>query len=309
MEFQLPWGTSAWLPEECEKLRTAETALRSLFSEFGGKEIATPTLVHAQTIEKGFGKPEKLFRVTDTDGSELVLRPELTSSAARLFATALTNEERPVKLYYLGQVFRQERRHRGNFREFRQAGYEIYGGDSNSMDRHIIESAASALSALGVDKGVIDIGHVGIVNALLDDAGITGVKRDNIRECLAKKDATGIREMKDASLFEKLLELGNDYSDFDKARTLSKNKTFQSALSELEAISSDLSSGGHTITFEFSSVSRIGYYTGMVFEGFVKGHGRTVIAGGRYDNLVSEFGASETATGFSLELERFLRQV
>lgn len=303
---RLPSGTSVWLPEDCAKLRQCEKDLRDLFLEAGAGEIATPTLEYVRDLERGFGFSKKIFKILDleSDGEILGLRPELTTSAAALFASSLSNRPLPLKLFYIGQVYRQEMRHRGLFREFRQAGFECYGGDLYEEDLNAIRLAVKALSKFDVKReAVIEIGHVGIVEALLAEEKITGAKRTEIKESIRKKSADRLPEK-----FQRLLKIDSEEAMFDSVRAMTRNPGVLTAIEEMERMANALRDLPCRIIFEIAATREIEYYTGIVFEGLLPKLGRPVFSGGRYDRLVEQFGTATPATGFSLELETLLRR-
>ncbi len=305
--IQLPWGTTAWLPEECRRLRECEGALRDLFLSAGASEVAMPAFEKAEILEKGFGNPDKLFRFLDRDGSLLALRPELTTPAACLFASALYDRPLPLKLFYIGQVFRQEPRHHGHFREFRQAGFECYGGESVSADVAVLKLAATALARLGAAEAVIELGHVGIVETLLAEAGISGARRLRIKQAIARKDRGGLEASGAPPVLSRLLAIHGGETLFARAREVLSGSRALEALSNLEEIAGRVSAGGTRTVIEICSTRGIDYYTGLVFEGLLPRVGRPVLSGGRYDRLVEQFGPATPATGFSIELETIIR--
>jgi len=303
----LPRGTSAWLPEECARLRRCEEILRDLFKAAGAGEIATPAFEYAEVLERGFGNPNLFFRFPDFDGRVLALRPELTTPAARLFATAMADRPLPVKIFYIGQVFRQAPKHCGIFREFRQAGFECYGGERRGEDITAIRLAARALERLVVPDVVLEIGHVGLVESILDEAAFDGRKRDQIRIEVGRKDRGALRRLGAPEVLERLVHLPANVAALAEARKILDGSRARAALDELEAIVAALDDLPLPIVIEIAAVREINYYTGIVFEALHPGLGRSILGGGRYDRLVEEFGAPTPATGFSLELEAILR--
>jgi ATP phosphoribosyltransferase regulatory subunit len=303
----LPWGTAAWLPEDCVRLRGCEGALRDLFLAAGAGEIAMPSLEYAEVLERGFGHPEKLFRIVDFDGRLLALRPELTTPAARLYATALKKRPLPLKIFYIGQVYRQEAKHRGLWREFRQAGFECYGGDPVTADVVVIRLASEALARLEQKEAVICVGHVGIAESLMDEHGLAGTSRADVKAAMARKDRSTLAALEAPGVFAELINLPGNASAFENAATLSSSAGFRAATANLREVSERLSELSHNVVLDFSAIRPIDYYTGIVFEGLLADRGRPVLSGGRYDRLVEQFGPSTPATGFSVELEALLR--
>jgi ATP phosphoribosyltransferase regulatory subunit len=295
------------LPEECGRLRACEAILRDLFVEAGAGEIATPAFEYAEVLERGFGNPDLFFRLPDFDGRVLALRPELTTPAARLFATAMADRPLPLKIFYIGQVFRQAPKHRGLFREFRQAGFECYGGERRGEDLATIRLAAQALERLALPAVVLEIGHVGIVESILDEAGLDGRQRDRIRIEVGRKDRGALRRLGAPEILERLVRLPARPEALAEARTILAESKARAALDELEAVVAALGDLPLSTVIEIAAVREIDYYTGIVFEALHSGLGRSILGGGRYDRLVEEFGAATPATGFSLELEAILR--
>ncbi len=304
---QLPWGTAAWLPEDSEKLRQCEWELREIFVAAGAGEIVTPAFEYAEVLERGFGHPEKLFRFLDPDGKTLALRPELTTPAARLFATALRDRPLPLKLFYIGPVYRQEAKHRGLFREFRQAGFECYGGDARQSDLETIQLAAAALVKAGARAAVLELGNVAVVDALLAD--IAPAARPAIKDALSRRDRNALSTLGAPDALAQLLALPSDDSGLDAAGGIvAGNATAAAALDELAAMATACAALPVRTVIELAAVRPIDYYTGIVFEGLLPSVGRPVLSGGRYDRLVEQFGAPCPATGFSLEIETLLRR-
>lgn len=304
---QLPWGTAAWLPEDSEKLRQCEWELREIFVAAGAGEIVTPAFEYAEVLERGFGHPEKLFRFLDPDGKTLALRPELTTPAARLFATALRDRPLPVKLFYIGPVYRQEAKHRGMFREFRQAGFECYGGDRRRSDLECLQLAAAALVKAGARDAVLEIGTVAVVDALL--AGTPPQARPAIKDALARRDRNALAAAGASEVLGQLLSLPSDQDGLSAARDLVKAVPgAAAAIDELAAVAADCAALPVRTVLELAAVRPIDYYTGIVFEGLLPSVGRPVLSGGRYDRLVEQFGAPCPATGFSIEIETLLKR-
>lgn len=291
----LPWGTNAWTPEACAQLRQAEQKLTRLFEQSGAREIAMPAFEYLDVFRENIGGTEKIFRLADTGDEVLALRPELTIPAARLFATSLSEYPLPLKLFYIGQVFRQEPKHRGRFREFRQAGCETYGGETFAGDVEMIRLASHALSALSANDAIIEIGHVGIVDSILDRFAINGSRRSEIKRLVMKKDRA---TLENESAPKELIDLVTSGNPPENSQAAEELKRIQQALTDIP----------HRIVPEYAAARTIEYYTGVVFEGLLPTMGRPALSGGRYDNLVGKFGQSTPAVGFSLELETLLRR-
>src|SRR5215208_8084834 len=128
---KIPGGMRYYFGREARLRRAVETAAMSVFDGWGYEEIATPSVDYYALFERGMGRVEasRSFRFTDTDGRLLALRPDVTSSVARAAATLFAGRERPLRLCYAAQVFRQRPPAASHLRESTQLGCEFIGSD------------------------------------------------------------------------------------------------------------------------------------------------------------------------------------
>lgn len=315
----LPPGTVAWWPEACAALRRAEAAFRKAVEAEGYREVATPALDFAEVFRRALSAAEDvLFAFTDAAGEALALRPEMTTSVARLYATALADEPKPVRLYYIGQVFRQARRYSGELREFRQAGVEVFGLPAPEGEREVLRLARRLLPVLGAEGARIEVGHSGILRALLDAAGVESDRAGAISDAVHRKSPADIaratkglpREVADGLAFLASFDACAEGGEaaralFEKARAI---LPFDAAREALDALAEVVQSeDGAPVAVDLGVARGLDYYTGVVFEAYLPGVAGPILGGGRYDRLASAFGADTPAIGFSIELERILR--
>ncbi|RMH56995.1 MAG: hypothetical protein D6679_07660 [Candidatus Hydrogenedentota bacterium] len=299
-----PWGTSVWLGEDCRRLRESEQILRRRFLAWGAEEISLPCLEYASVFEEANAGWDDLFLFSDTDGKTLALRPELTIPAARIFAAAMTDRDLPVRVFYAGEVFRQVLRNTGRTREFRQVGYEVYGGDVSEEDRATVRLAVESLRDLGLKDVRIALGDSTLVPALLSAGDET--ERETILQSIRRRDRTALGAFEGGERLVRLLEFGFSPSR-SAVESLASDAEFRDAVERLFGVAEFLRGEGIEVIVDPAMVPVTPYYTGIVFEGVARGHGRPVLVGGRYDNVVGRFGPDVPAIGFSVQLESILR--
>lgn len=294
--------------------------ISTLYEKRGYGCVVTPALEYydvfnfdSQTIPE-----ENMFKLTDKSGRLVVMRPDNTTPMARIAATRLKDAPRPLKLYYNQHVFRISKDYSGKRSEFAQTGIEIIGGNCLKAD---IEAVVTALRTLrevsefygGSVNYKLELGHAHFCKALLDAAGLSDEARELVTKYIGAKSSSGLDMMSDngeiaPSFLEKIRQIPRLYgtkSVISKARELCLGvKNAMEALDYLENIYTILDENGFSenISIDLATVNDMDYYTGVVFRGYIDYTGEAVLGGGRYDNLMSNFGTREGATGFGLNL-------
>ncbi|MDK2784806.1 MAG: phosphoribosyltransferase regulatory subunit [Bacillota bacterium] len=315
---QLPQGVHDSGPDEAELRRELADLWSRLFDRWGYREVVPPTFEFYTTLASGFAgqKAERLFRFFDRQGRILALRPDFTTPIARLAATKLADEPRPLRLWYFGSVFRVEERH-GYRSEFTQAGVELIGAAGPAADAEVVALAVTALNRAGVEGTRVSLGHTGFLRALLAGLELTPGEEEAVVTELTRRNLVGLRDVLGAlNLDEKqlkaLAELPHLFGGPEKlaaaSRLAKKNRQAEAALDDLATIGRLLGAYGlgERVSFDLGLVRELDYYTGMVFEVYVPGFGYPLGGGGRYDGLTARFGLPGPATGFALGVERVL---
>lgn len=145
--IQRPRGTRDFLPDEMERRRYYEGKLRSVARKFGFREISTPIFENSELfiIRSGPNILDELYVFKDKGDREIALRPEMTAPAIRMFVNSMSNEPKPIKIFYFGQCFRYERPQSGRYREFYQFGAELIGTATPETDAEAIALAAAMI--------------------------------------------------------------------------------------------------------------------------------------------------------------------
>ncbi|MGG7094024.1 histidine--tRNA ligase [Shewanella indica] len=310
-QIQAIRGMNDILPTQSPVWQKVEAVLRASVASFGYSEIRTPIVENTDLFKRSIGEvtdivEKEMYTFADRNGDSLTLRPEGTASTVRAGNEhgLLYNQEQ--RLWYMGPMFRHERPQKGRYRQFHQFGVEVYGIKSADIDAEVLMLSASLWQKLGLTE------HVSLeLNTLGDND-----ERAAYREALVA-----------------FLEQHKDKLDEDSQRRMysnplrvldSKDQQVQALLADAPALMDYLGEDSKAhfarlcelleavgIQYRVNPrlVRGLDYYNRTVFEWVTDSLGAqgTVLAGGRYDGLVSQLGGKETpAVGFAMGLERIV---
>ena len=316
-------GTRDLLPEEMEKRRWVFERIREVFERYNFHEVLTPTFEYTELFKLRSGEEvvQQLYAFDDKGGRNLSLRPDMTSSVARLYVSQFQNAPKPIKWYYMANMFRYEEPQSGRFREFWQAGVELIGSDKVEADAEVIALFIESYLSTGLEDFTVNIGD----RVLLDEfAKMLGVEDDvGLMRLIDKKDKLSeegfvgaLREFGlDDSSIEKVLALieirGLPNEVLPKAEELFTSEEARAEIKRLYELVDLLDAYGVSkwIRIDLGIARGFDYYTSVVFEAIAPndlGIG-SIGGGGRYDNLIEVFGGRPTpATGFAIGIERLI---
>ncbi|MDR1713913.1 MAG: ATP phosphoribosyltransferase regulatory subunit [Coriobacteriales bacterium] len=315
-----PRGFKDVLPKEARWREAITTQMQQVMSSWGYAPIETPTLEVLQVLEAGSPLTQQPFRLFDSDGALLVLRPDVTLPIARMVASRLREETEPLRFRYVQPVFREEERLRGQAREFTQIGGEYIGATGAAADAEILLLLAEALQAVGLVDFQIAVGTVGVLKDLLAAAQRCGGCDQDWREAMLaafhNNNLVDIAELSALSAvppdigvaLRALPNINGGQAAIGLCQELVEPLGCSAGLEQLSqtlGIVSELD-GGDSISVDFSVVSAFDYYTGLVFEVYAPGSGLALGGGGRYDSTLAAFGADRPAAGFAVYLERIM---
>ncbi len=306
----LPQGVKDFGPVKAENLKRIETVLLEEFSYWGYRRVITPLFEHLDTMTAGIGEDfeHRLMKFVDPHTGEIVvLRPDITPQIGRMVAMQLSDHRYPLRLCYSGRVVRYEEKGSGKEREVFQLGCELLGLSSTQGDSEIIALALKSLNRLGLKEITLNLGHTGILDAVLRDAGEI---RDELVYALVKKDQERIREIAGPSAIpddvkEVLFSLSDYYGDANILRRAARNERFRPCIEEIIAVIAVLEEYNIEcdISVDLVEVKGFEYYTGVTFEIISSTTPASLVTGGRYDGLVSRYGQSVPAAGFAIDTE------
>jgi histidyl-tRNA synthetase len=295
---------------------------RSGFEEFDG-----PILEYLQMyqIKSGDEIVEQLFHLTDRGGRDLAIRPEITPTLARMVNQQINALPRPIKWFSIPRLCRAERPQKGRLREFFQWNIDIIGEESVLADAEVIFCSLDYLRSTGLTpKDVVaKISSRKLLAALLKNLGLAEDKLPILYPILDKKAKIPVeaftemlqKEIPDSGVIHTILKLMDLHNADEIAGLVNLNDDAKAALAQLQNLFKMLGAMGvgEYCRFDMSIVRGLAYYTGMVFEVHdAVGDLRAVCGGGRYDNLLRDFGGpAMTAVGMGMGdcvLEILLRE-
>ncbi len=305
-EFQSVRGFHDLIGEEAKKFRYISDLVRSKLRLYNFEEIILPIVEYLEVFQRSIGEAtdivqKEMFSFQDRKGRWLALRPEGTAGVVRAYVQNKLYAIKPyAKLFYEGPMFRYERPQAGRYRQFHQIGAEVFGSLDPMVDAEIIQLVYEILQDLKLEA-VIEINSIGCKvcrpayrSALIDY--LKGIEGGLCEVCLDRKDKNPLRvlDCKVPTCKEAVKEAPK-MVDF----LCDECKGHYSKLKEYLNL--------HSIPYRENPnlVRGLDYYTKTVFEAVSIDFGLTVIAGGRYDYLVEEFGGPPTpAVGFAMGVER-----
>ncbi len=302
-----PKGMRDFPPEEMIVREAVVSRITEIYRKYGFRPMDTPAMEYLDTLRAKAGEEidQQIFRLSD---EKLALRFDLTVPLARVAANS--DFPRPFKRYYVGPVWRKEEPQKGRFREFYQADIDTIGVKSMRADAELLAVSKEICVGFGFEKPKIMLNNRKILEGLAKKVGFVK-KKDEVLRLLDKIDKIGRDEAEKGLLdvlgmrAEELLEYtADDRTNEEKLESV--RKISEDGVKELEEI---LSLCDFPVEVDLSMVRGLGYYTGPVFEIKLSDEIGTVMAGGRYDELLAIYGRGDYATGISVGIERLITLV
>lgn len=312
MLTQGPRGTKDVLPDISHQWQYVEKKVRETCKVFAYQEIRTPIFEHTELFLRGIGETtdiveKEMYTFQDRGQRSITLRPENTASVVRSF---LENKlygqaTQPVKLFYIGPMFRYDKPQAGRFRQFHQFGAEAIGSAHPGIDAEIITLAVRFLQSLGLDDLKLQLNSVGCPKC-------RPVYREKLKAFFANKIDRLCGDCK--SRYERnplrILDCKNECC---KEAAIGVPELTESLCEECEqhfsALQQMLQAAEIDFTLNARLVRGLDYYTKTAFEIQYAplGAQSAVCGGGRYDGLIEECGGEATpAIGFAVGIERVL---
>jgi histidyl-tRNA synthetase len=294
-----------------ERRRYYEGILRSTAKTFGFREVATPIFEETELfiMKSGPNILNEIYAFQDKGERNIALRPELTAPVVRMFVNSMSNEPRPLKLFYFGQCFRYERPQSGRYREFFQFGAELIGNANAETDAEAIALAAAMIKSLGLREYKVRIGHIGILRQMLANANVPPERLPEVLQKLDKKMYDDARDILGS------IGVGDDAADeiFDITETVGGKEVLGKVSEDVGSYLRELvdilaAMGVVDVEIDLGVVRGLDYYTGMVFEAEAPSLGaeKQICGGGSY-SLSELFGGEKVfSTGFAIGFDRIL---
>lgn len=314
MSIRIPRGTQDILPGEVEKWQLIEDKARELCERFQYREIRTPIFEHTELFLRSVGDTtdivqKEMYTFEDRGGRSLTLRPEGTASTVRSFVEhkMYGDANQPVKLYYMGPMFRYERPQGGRFRQFVQFGVEAIGSADPAIDAEVIALAMSLYQSMGLKKLKL------IVNSLGDKESRTAHREALINHFQPRigefcSDCQNRLEKNPMRILD--CKQDRDHELMTSAPSIIDYLNDDSKV-YFETVQKYLQNLGIDFTVDPNLVRGLDYYNHTAFEIMSDSEGfgaiTTLCGGGRYNGLTEEIGGPEApGIGFALSIERFI---
>ena len=310
-----PEGTRDLLFDECLARREAEQKLNTLFTGLGYSEVVTPGIEFYDLFSSSTRhfRQENMYKLFDSKGRIIVMRPDSTIPIARLAASRLKDAKFPLRLFYNQSVYENNALLKGRSDEVVQAGIELLGGENRKKaDFEVLSTALESLAGFDADNFRLEIGHIGYFKELMDKLDADEDVKEEIRSLISSKNYPVLNDLLDevgdskiTNALKQLPRLFGGVDVLDKAAELYTNDNITQILDSLREVITRLSALGYEgkISLDLGIVSQTDYYTGIVFRGYLSNIGEAVLKGGRYDNLVGEFGRECNAVGFGVNVD------
>jgi ATP phosphoribosyltransferase regulatory subunit len=301
MIHPIPNGTRDVLPDEMRELRAITEAIRGVFEHRGYGEVWTPTFEFEDVLRRGETGVDPAYRVLDDHGHVMALRPDMTVPIARVVATRYATAEPPLRFSYFAHAYRGVRPHRGQMREFLQAGIELVGSEGPDGTVEALTVLCESLDAVGLAGYRIALGSASLYPALLKTFAVDEGTGAVLLAALAARDFVALeREVEGRGLDGALVRVpqlrgGPEVLDEITGGEADGLRAILVALPDAVA---------ERIVFDLGLARGLGYYTGSVFDVLDPALGQPLGGGGRYDDLLGRFGRPMPAVGFALTIDR-----
>jgi histidyl-tRNA synthetase len=311
MRFTRVKGVHDIYEPEIQLYQKVEEISRKVFRVYGFKEIRLPIIEYTELFQRSIGSTtdiveKEMYTFNDRAGRSITLRPEGTAGAVRAYIeNGFYNLPSPQKFYYMGPMFRYERPQAGRYRQFHQLGVEAFGSDAPLMDAELILLLRTLLIRLGFNNLMIEINSIGCSEC-------RPIYRSRLIEFFSSRISAFCSDCQ--RRFEKnpLRLLDCKVPQCIKAREEAPSildSLCENCKAHFNRVISYLDYMGISFSVTPTLVRGLDYYTRTIFE--IKseslGAQNAIAAGGRYDNLVEEFGGPPTpAIGFAIGVERLV---
>ena len=247
--------------------------LKDVFASYGYEGIRTPGFEFFDVFnsEKGTVSSRDMFKFFDREGNTLVLRPDVTPSIARCVAKYFSEEKAGIRLCYAGNVYLNNSSYQLKLKETCQLGAELIKDQEVKME---------------LREFILNKNYFGLME-YIENLEIP----DRVKQ-----------------VFLRFGELNGDVSILDQAEEMVENEVSKKALARLRKVYEILKLYGKEkyIGFDLGMLNKHNYYTGIIFKGYTYGTGDAVLKGGRYDNLIEQFGKKAPSVGFTIVLDEIM---
>ncbi len=286
-------------------------SLRALYGKYGYAQYKMSKFEEYDlyALNKQFLVSDNIITFTDTDGKLMALKPDVTLS---IIKNGKENPNGVQKVFYNENVYRVSKGTE-SFKEIMQTGLECFGDVDDYLITEVIMLAIKSLQTIS-NEYVLDISSLDVINAIFEKLNLSQSAKKQIVNALLQKNANAIdllvkEEKINDSDRELLKALCTTYGKAENVKArLEKFDLDQNTKNALDSLIGTIDSLnelglGENVNVDFSVVSDLNYYNGLVFKGFISGIPTSILSGGEYDNLMQKMGKKSRAIGFAIYLD------
>lgn len=303
----LPVGSQDQIGEKLNHQAKVNRIFRKVVQQRNYKAIETPVVEYAQTftnphVGMAFNKLLKWF---DREGDIEVLRADWTTAIARAL---MTQNPSQFKWFYQGSVFQNNE----NGIESQQAGIEIIRTDLLLGEMETLFTAVDVLKALSIDEYVIELGHTGIFDYMVQPLGLSEDEEEQLRVAMDDKQEDVVYQMAikkgNKQIADNLVALIQAYGSKEILNEYrhqwARTEELVEIINHLEQLVTSLEQlGVPDVIVDLGSVRKLRYYSGTMFSGYLKKTGDICFSGGRYDRLYAQFDKDISAVGLAFYVD------
>ena len=320
-KWLLPEGIEGILPPHAAELEALCRRITDQFSAWGYELVMPPLIEYLDSLLTGTGEDLDLqtFKVTDQlNGKLMGIRADTTPQVARIEAHNLKRSS-PSRLCYIGTVLHTTPGEPGGTRALLQTGAELYGHPGLESDAEILSLMLKTLQLAGLRDIHVDIGHLGIMQGLIEPLKLAPEQKNRVFHCLQRKATDELSKIlvewsidsDHARALLKLIDMEGDVTILDEIRTILKPCGDQVCkyVDDLQKIAelTGRQVRNAPLYFDVTELGSYHYHTGMTFVAYVPGESQGIAFGGRYDGIGQAFGRSRPATGFSTDAKKLFQ--
>jgi ATP phosphoribosyltransferase regulatory subunit len=314
-----PEGVRDIYSTECEVKLLLQRNLHQVLKLYGFRDIQTPSFEFFDIFnqERGTVASKDMYKLFDKEGNTMVLRPDITPSIARCVAKYYKEEDLPIRLSYIGNTYINSTTYQGKLKEATQLGAELVNDDSIDADAEMLAITIECLLKAGLKEFQLELGNADFLRSLIDEVGFSNQEDiAKLKDLIENKNMFGMEEIiinKDLSkglkeILLKLPELFGSLEVLEYAKSVISFPRAIKAIERLESLYEIMKDYGFEkyISFDLGMLSKYDYYTGIIFKAYTYKTGEAIVTGGRYDNLVGQFGKDCPAIGLAIVIDNLM---
>lgn len=309
----LPENIADMLPREARAIEHLRSSFLKLVTAHGFEVVRPPLIEYVESllVGGGSGLDVRTFKIVDqVSGKTMGIRADMTPQVARIDAHIL-NRSGVSRLCYVGSVLHARPLHPLASRQPYLAGVEMFGSSSPESDREIISLGVECLRKFGLENIYLDLGHTGVVKAILDRDPQSEKYQSEILFALSHKDRSALEDLygklEDKTIND-LIKLTMMFGSEDVLnQTIEEFADYPEIPPILESVRQlGRASGADSVSYDFADVDGYNYHTGVTFSVNIPGRYQPILRGGRYDDVGEVFGRKRPAVGFTIYLREII---